>query len=50
MTLIYDLPGQGGYLPGGQGGLPGRGGGFQILSKIIQTHNVPFFNHIISIK
>ena len=51
VTLIYDLPGQGGgiYL-GGQGRFTWAGGGFQILSKIIQTHNVPFFNHIISIK
>ena len=48
MTLIYDLPGRGGGdLPGraGGGGYPGGGGGFQILSKIIQTQNVPKFDY-----
>ena len=43
MTLIYDLPGRGGGIyPGGRGGFTrAGGGGFQILSKIIQTQNVP---------
>ena len=43
VTLIYDLPGWGGgYLPGRAGGFTrAGGGGLQILSKVIQTQNVP---------